>query len=227
MCSQPESECGLGLGLGLGSEGALVAGYNLEVPPKRKDYEFVQRCIRGEPGAWKDLVDLYAPAVQAVGRRYLRLLGAASESTDVEDVVQEVFMALAQQDYRLLRQYDPTYSFKTWLGVLARTHAHRLMRRRRPQTGVVEDFTRYPDSGGSALKEAERGEEQELVQKALGELEERDAKILRLRFLREMDYRAIVMALRIPETSVGQTLYRAKKKLLERLRKLLGADVLM
>ncbi len=195
--------------------------------PKRRDYEFVQRCIRSEPGAWKELIDLYAPAVQAVARRYLKLLGAASESTDVEDVVQEVFMALTRQDYRLLREYDPTYSFKTWLGVLARTHAHRLMRRRRPQTGVVEDFTRYPDSGGSALAEAERGEEQELVQRALDELGERDAQILRLRFLREMDYRAIAGALRIPESSVGQTLYRAKKKLLERLRKLLGADVLM
>ena len=180
------------------------------MPPKRKDYEFVQRCIRNEPGAWKELVDLYAPAVQAVARRYLKLLGAASESSDVEDVVQEVFMALTQQDYRLLREYDPTYSFKTWLGVLARTHAHRMMRRRRPQTGTVEDFTRYPDVGGNALVEAERGEEQELVQQALDDLEHRDAQILRLRFLREMDYRGIANALRIPETSVGQTLFRKK-----------------
>ena len=61
-----------------------------------------------------------------------------------------------------------------------------------------------------------------MVQAALDELPDRDAEILRLRFYREMDYKAIAAALRIPEASVGQTLFRAKQRLLDKLRGILG-----
>ena len=57
-----------------------------------------------------------------------------------------------------------------------------------------------------------------LVLAALESLEPRDAEILRLRFLREQDYKAIAAKLDIPEASVGQTLYRAKRRLLDVLK---------
>ncbi|MFQ5844932.1 MAG: RNA polymerase sigma factor, partial [Planctomycetota bacterium] len=193
---------------------------------ERDQRELVQRCITGAPGAWRELVDRYASVVQAVARRYLKLLGV-EETADVEDVVQEVFTALTNQDYRLMRNYDSSYSFTTWLGVLARTHAHRLVRRRRPQTASVEDLSRHPDPGVDLDGQLQRGEEQELLERALNEMQWRDAQILRLRFLRELDYRGIANALRIPEGSVGQTLFRAKQRLLERLKKVFGSLVLM
>jgi RNA polymerase sigma factor (sigma-70 family) len=65
-------------------------------------------------------------------------------------------------------------------------------------------------------------EEKEVLLRALEELPHRDGEILKLRFLRELDYRAIASALNIPESSVGQTIFRAKQRLLERLRGLLG-----
>lgn len=177
-----------------------------------------RRCISREPGAWREFVDTYAPTVKALARRYLRLHGRFPDEAVLEDVLQELMLAMTRRDYRLLRNYDPTYSFKTYLGVITRTEVHRLLRRKRPQLGDPDELEAAAPVAEDASGEAERLEEQELLSAALDRLEERDALILRLRFMRELDYRAIADALAIPEASVGQTLYRAKQKLLAELR---------
>jgi RNA polymerase sigma-70 factor (ECF subfamily) len=186
----------------------------------RDDVELVERCIRREPGAWVEFVERFKGTVQALSRRYLKLNGYLPDEPELEDVVQEVFLSIVRRDFRLLRNYDPTYSLKTYLGVIARTEVHRLLRRRRPVVGTGEGLGEgvAPDSTEAVADT----EEVELLMRALADLPQRDAEILKLRFLRELDYRAIASALKIPEGSVGQTLYRAKQKLVERLRGLLG-----
>ena len=38
----------------------------------RDDLELVERCITGEPGAWRQFVDRFAPTVRALARRHGR-----------------------------------------------------------------------------------------------------------------------------------------------------------
>lgn len=184
-----------------------------------EDLELIRRCIDGEPGGWRQFVDRFAPTVKALGRRYLRLHGYLPDDAELEDIVQEVFLAVVRRDFRLLRNYDPTYTLKTYLGVITRTEVHRQLRRRRPVVGADETLAQ---AAADPPEDAAAAEEKEVVLRALEELPQRDAEILKLRFLRELDYRAIASALNIPESSVGQTLFRAKQKLLERLKGILG-----
>jgi RNA polymerase sigma-70 factor (ECF subfamily) len=177
-----------------------------------------RRCIAREPGAWREFVDVYAPTVKALARRYLRLHGKYPDESILEDMLQEVMLALTRRDYKLLRNYDPVYSFKTYLGVITRTEVHRLLRRKRPQLGEPDELESAAPVAEDASGGAMRAEEDELLEGALARLPERDALILRLRFMREFDYRQIADALGIPEASVGQTLYRAKQKLLAELK---------
>jgi len=188
----------------------------------RDDLELVERCVAGEPGAWRQFVDRFAPTVRALARRYLRLHGQMPDSSDLDDVVQDVFLAVTRREFRLLKNYDPTYTFKTYLGVITRTEVHRVLRKKRPLLGGPAELERAAPAGADASAGAERAEEREVLATAMDELPDRDAEILRLRFLREMDYKAIATTLRIPETSVGQTLYRAKQRLLDKLRGILG-----
>ena len=190
--------------------------------PGRDDTELVKRCIRREPGAWVEFVDRFKGTVQALARRYLKLNGHLPDEPEIEDIVQEVFLAIIRRDFRLLRNYDPTFTVKTYLGVIARTEVHRLLRRKRPMVGTEEEIEQAGPAVPSSSDGAADAEEKEVLLRALEELPQRDAEILKLRFLREMDYRAIASALNIPETSVGQTLFRAKQRLVERLRGLLG-----
>lgn len=188
----------------------------------RDDLELVERCVNGEPGAWRRFVDRFAPTVRALARRYLRLHGQMPDSAELDDVTQDVFLAVTRREFRLLKNYDPTYTFKTYLGVITRTEVHRILRKKRPLLGGPAELERAAPAEADASAEVERAEEHEVLRAAMDELPDRDAEILKLRFLREMDYKAIAATLRIPETSVGQTLFRAKQRLLDKLRGILG-----
>jgi RNA polymerase sigma-70 factor (ECF subfamily) len=198
------------------------AGHNAGVAQKRDDTELLARCIQREPGAWVEFVDRFKGTVQALARRSLKLHGHAPDEPELEDIVQEVFVAVIRRDFRLLKNYDPTYTVKTYLGVITRTEVHRFLRRRRPLATPAEEIEASSAVAPSSAETAADAEEKEVLLRALDELPQRDAEILKLRFLREMDYRAIAGTMNIPEASVGQTLFRAKQRLVEKLKGLLG-----
>ncbi len=108
------------------------------------DRQLVDRCIARAPGAWRIFVDRFAPTVRALASRYLKLNGQFPDSAELDDVTQDVFMALIHRDYHLLKNYDPTFSFKTYLGVITRTEVHRMLRKRRRMGGRIEDLESEP-----------------------------------------------------------------------------------
>jgi len=185
---------------------------------KSDDLELLERCIDRAPGAWRLFVDRFAPTIKALAARFLRHLGQPGDDATTEDVVQEVFLALTRRNHKLLRDYDSAYTVKTYLGVITRTQVHRSLRRRRPRSAGPEELDLAAPPQPDSTAELERSEERDLLLAAIDALPARDAEILRLRFLREQDYRAIAAKLGIPEASVGQTLYRAKQRLLEQLK---------
>jgi len=195
--------------------------YNQTVGRNDDAVELVRRCIERQPGAWREFVDLYAPTVKALARRYLRLHGQFPDESLLEDMLQDVVVALTRRDYRLLKNYDPTYAFKTYLGVVTRTEVHRLLRKKRPRLGAPEELEAAAPVAPDASEGAEEAESAEIVTAALARLPERDATILKLRFMRELDYRQIAEAMGMPEGSVGQTLHRAKRKLLAEIKAVL------
>ena len=179
------------------------------------DLDLVRRCVAREPGAWSEFVDRFKGTAVIVARRYLTMHGQAHEGVD--DVVQDVFFAVTRRDFRLLKNYDPRYTFKTYFGVITRTEVHRRLRKKRPVAADPADFDRAEAAGSDPTETAAAAEQKEALTAALDSLPGRDAEILRLRFLREMDYQTIASTMRIPEASVGQTLFRAKQRLLQRL----------
>jgi RNA polymerase sigma-70 factor (ECF subfamily) len=189
------------------------------------DRLLVDRCVRNEPGAWRLFVDRFAPTVRSLARKYVALHGHSPDESELDDHVQEVFVALTRKDFHLLRGYDPRYSFKTYLGVITRTQVYRSHRRRRPLSADEEGLEAAAPTVAPPGEAVEKEEEIDALTRALDDLEPRDAEILRMRFLREMDYLGISRALEIPEASVGQTLFRAKQRLLGRLKRFLGLIV--
>ncbi len=189
-----------------------------------EDRELIGRCIAGEPGAWRQFVARFAPTLKALARRFLKMYDPHPDEGEIEDVLQDVFKDLIRRDHRLLRRYDPTYTVKTYLGVITRSQVHRALRRRKGGLQTTGDIERLSPATDGGAGEVERLEERDLLLEALSRLPERDAEILRLRFLRELDYRAIAASLRIPEASVGQTLTRAKQKLLQMVQSINAAS---
>ncbi|HEY5208354.1 MAG TPA: sigma-70 family RNA polymerase sigma factor [Stellaceae bacterium] len=110
-------------------------------------------CL-GNKGAWDGFVRRYAGLIVSAVR------GVAREHGDIEDLVQEVFLRLCKDGFRLMRTYDPARAgLSTWLTIVARSTARDALRRRQlPSTpidavpeallSVMPKFTeklKYPD----------------------------------------------------------------------------------
>ena len=93
----------------------------------------LEALARGENGAWETFVRRHAGLVVAAVR------GVAREPAEIEDLVQEVFLRLCRDDFRLLRSYDPARAqLSTWITIIARSTARDALRRHRPVVVPIE-----------------------------------------------------------------------------------------
>jgi len=92
--------------------------------------------LEGNKAAWDRFVARHAAVIFAAVRR--RLV-PAGRTADAEDVVQDVFVKLCQNDFRLLRSYDASRAkITTWLTVVANSSAIDHLRRLRRRTEDIE-----------------------------------------------------------------------------------------
>jgi RNA polymerase sigma factor (sigma-70 family) len=161
--------------------------------------------IRGEKGAWEAFVRRYAGLVVAAVR------GVARESSEIEDLTQEVFLRLCRNDFRLLRSYDPARAgLSTWLAVVARSSAVDHARRRRQATTPIDDV---PET---SLAVEDRHVEKLKIPEGL--LTERQTLILKYLYDEERDVAEIAQLLKIDAQTVRSTHHKALLRLREHFR---------
>src|SRR5947207_9618752 len=74
----------------------------------------IDGCIAGSKPAWDAFVQRWSAVIYAAVRRALH--GRSANQGDIDDRVQDVFVRLIQNDYRLLKTYDAQRaSLSTWL----------------------------------------------------------------------------------------------------------------
>lgn len=81
----------------------------------------VRRAIAREPDAVTELVRKLRPTIQMRVARALmrRARNSRNVAQEVEDLVQEVFLALFDQDAKALRAWDPTRPLEPFVAVIA------------------------------------------------------------------------------------------------------------
>jgi RNA polymerase sigma factor (sigma-70 family) len=92
----------------------------------------IRAALAGDAQALRTLVDTLMPVVQSRAARALARYRPRSRDgrQDVEDVVQEVFAALFEQEGRVLRHWDPArgLSLRNFVGLVAQRTAHGILR---------------------------------------------------------------------------------------------------
>ncbi|MCP3906000.1 MAG: sigma-70 family RNA polymerase sigma factor [Planctomycetes bacterium] len=97
----------------------------------------LQACIDGDKRAWDLFVERWSGLIVAAVRRTIRT--RVGETAEIDDPVQDVFVRLVKDDYRLLRTYDPQRaSLSTWLTLVARSTTIDHLRRKRLDTVPLE-----------------------------------------------------------------------------------------
>lgn len=175
-------------------------------------------CVRGDKAAWDAFVQQFSSLVYSTIYKTLTLHYSDCREQQVEDLYQEFFISILQNNCRKLRQFrgDRGCTLASWLRVVAARLTIDYLRRQRPADAEVTDAiaSDQPDAP-SAL--AAREEEQSLTA-ALESLSARDRLIIELTYRRSLGAEEIAAILK---TSVG-AFYTQKSRVLDKLREVLG-----
>lgn len=122
------------------------------------------------------------------------------------DVVQDTFI----KAYRNLRSYSPKHSFSPWIYRIAHNEAMNLVKKERHSRPT--DATVFPDESYDAhLDELiDRSLIKEHVRSCLAQLDPKYREIVQLLYFEGMHYSDASDVLRIPPSTVGVRLMRAK-----------------
>jgi RNA polymerase sigma factor (sigma-70 family) len=177
--------------------------------------ELIERCRQGDKTAWQRLVQQYARLVHSIPVRY------GLNSAEVDDIGQEVFLALAQQLHQIV---DPE-SLPAWLMTTARRASWRTIqkqRREQPLSEIdlsdaqTEQMLRPIGQPTPSMQELLQGwQYQEILAQGFAGLGGRCQELLTLIFLDqdEPSYEEIGSKLGIPKGSIGPTRNRCLQQL--------------
>jgi RNA polymerase sigma-70 factor, ECF subfamily len=149
---------------------------------------------------WNAIVRDYGPGVYGCAWRIL------GQSTDAEDVTQEVFM----EAYKL----HHSQSVRSWAALLRRLAVCRALdrvRRRRPTLSInglpLAASNSSPESDAMAAELAER------LPEAISRLPEREGEVFCLRYFEDLSNQQIADALDMQAGAVAVALHKARAKL--------------
>ncbi len=190
--------------------------------PAEKQKELVRRAQAGDARADEELVRIHQHRVLAVVGGILR------GSQDIEDVAQQ---ALAKA-YFSIRRFDMRSAFGTWLYKIAVNECWDYLRKKKVrrlvyESDLSEEQVRKLESipehgyGGASHREdaGRRLEQRQIVERLLGELDEKDQVMLVMKEVEGFSVEEISQILELNVNTVKVRLFRARGRLVEMYRK--------
>ncbi len=183
------------------------------MPLREIDRQLLDRCLGHQPRAWNDFVDRYMGLIYHVIHHVAHARSVVLTEPDVEDVAAEIFLAIVDDDYKILRAFQGNSSLPTYLTVVARRICVKevVKRFREAELGHANAHRATMDEEDHSAAEPVLAAEE--VERMLAHLPEREADIVRLYHLKYLNYRQIGKQLGIPENSVGPILAKARRSL--------------
>jgi len=204
------------------SQGEPVTGAGEALTPAEQEKLVVRRAQGGDVSAYEELVRTHQHRVLAVVGGILR------GSEDVEDVAQQ---ALAKA-YFSIRRFDLRSAFGTWLYKIAVNECWDYLRKKKVrrlvyEADMSEEQVRKLDSVpehsfGDRLPRGDAGsrvEQRQLVERLLGELDEKDQLMLVMKEVQGFSVEEIGEILDLNVNTVKVRLFRARGRLVEIYRK--------
>jgi RNA polymerase sigma factor (sigma-70 family) len=166
------------------------------------DTALIERCIRGDQDAWRELVNRYQRLVYSIARLF------CPPGEDVSDIFQHVWL----ECYQHLPQLRNVDALPGWLSTVTRRRAFALIRSRRGFAPIDEET---PDHS-ERLRQIEN---EHMIERALDQLPDRCRTLINLLYfdVNDRSYSEIGAVMGMPEASIGPT----RARCLEKLRKLI------
>lgn len=181
------------------------------------DEQLVERVQAGDRQAAETLVRRYTTPLYNFAYRF------TGNREEAQEVAQEALLkALKNVD-----RFDPRYKFSSWVFRICRNHSIDRKRRKRPAAELNEEITADPghaDPDGTGTRSPERGamqsEQNVMLHRALEQLGEKYREIIVLYHFSGLSYTDIADTLQIPQGTVMNRLFRARRKLRDEMLRL-------
>lgn len=178
------------------------------------DRDLLQRCLARGPQAWEDFVDRFLGLVIHVVNHTAQSRSIRLSPQDREDLAAEVFLAIVQDDFGIMRRFRGESSLATYLTVISRRVVVReLLKRKNSTTSLAEVADRAQPKATHRPAPEERISNRDEVERLLGALQGAEADVIRMYHLEGKSYQEISSSMGMPENSVGPTLSRARAKM--------------
>lgn len=182
-------------------------------PDVTTDEDLCRAALAGEEDAFRELVLRYQDGICGWAAQFL-----GEHRAEAEDVAQEVFLAV----HRGLPRFRFDSAFRTWLYSVARhvmlNHRRGLLRSMAGRWRSLwedEDEMDVPDGRPELIEALEKGEEQELLRRAMGRLSETSRTVLSLRDGEGLSYEEIARVMGVPLGTVRSRLHNATASLVK------------
>lgn len=173
----------------------------------------IQQLAEGKTNAFQQFVVQYQDYVFTIVYRIV------NQTEDAEDIAQEVFV----KAYKYIKNFDGKSKLSTWLYRIAVNTAISHRRRKKYYTTELTDTNQQ-----STVKQEDRiktKEQKKYIQQAFQLLSEDDVTLLTLFYLRELSLKEIADIIKLEQNNVKVKLYRARKRLAEKLKFILKQEV--
>jgi len=172
--------------------------------------ELVERCRRGEVGAFEELVDRYKNLVFAM------IMRTFPDRSQAEDLAQDVFLRI----HRGLPYFRGEARLSTWIYRIV-VNLCTQDRGRRMSSVSLDDANARVSTPAAADRHADDLELRDRLEKAIAQLPAQYRLLIAAHYLRGVQYEDLAEAMNMPLGTVKTQLHRAKRQ----LRMLLETDL--
>lgn len=177
------------------------------------DEEIVNLVQSGEIDSFGVLINRYEKKILRYAYKFI------SQRQDIEDIVQDIFL----KAYKNIRSFDSNRKFSSWLYRIAHNEFVNALKRRKRDSffslDIVDTFV--PNFYYNKNEFEDKLDDKRIIENINNYLDKLDIKykeIIILYYFEELDYKEISEILKIPISTVGIRIKRAKDRIKKYLK---------
>lgn len=181
------------------------------------DNNYIKKVIAGDTNAFRYLVEKYQVKALAVA------LSVVHNQEVARDVVQEAFV----KAYKNLESFRGDAAFSTWLMRIVVNESIKILRRQKRQQESEKEIEALQEPFlNESLQALKAEEQQKYIQDVFRKLPEREALVLQLFYLEDLNLKEMEEVLELNADHIKVLLHRSRKRFYQLLQKELKHETL-